>query len=512
MAHEPSKGYMTFQKKGDKLYGIHSRTYRKDSKICHDDRYIGRVIDQSKNIFKNMERGIFTYSIDVGYGDIPSEYNDYINKSYVSQNFAIDFGDTWLFSEILKKSGLDKVFQEAINNKKDYDTFISLVAYKILDKEAYQYASEWWDSSFIKIIYPDANIKSQRISEFLNVIGTEYYWKRLITTYLNYISTINLNHPILIDSIGLPNDIKIDLTAINNYNGMISNEIRLILVLDRTNGLPLYFRYVSGNIVDVTTLRATISELEMYNVNIEHLIIDAGYYSNNNLEELHKLKIPYIIRMCSNRKQYKQLVKENLNDLEKIDNYVSYRDRNLYCKMVNIKILDTDCYAYIMLDLERKFDEVKKYLKKFGSDSSISKIDKEENIKSKGIFIIISKEKYDINFILPLYYTRQKIEQTFYYGKNNASLLPLRVHNADSLRGHLLLSFMSTIVYVIFNNMLSNSNFSAMGAFHLFKCLKASISSNSIVINEPNKKMNDIIKHLKLSLNHKWTLDGKNIS
>jgi transposase len=48
--------------------------------------------------------------------------------------------------------------------------------------------------------------------------------------------------------------------------------------------------------------------------------------------------------------------------------------------------------------------------------------------------------------ILPLYYTRQQIEQIFDIGKNYADLLPLRVQSEDTFRGHLMLTFMATAI------------------------------------------------------------------
>ena len=42
------------------------------------------------------------------------------------------------------------------------------------------------------------------------------------------------------------------------------------------------------------------------------------------------------------------------------------------------------------------------------------------------------------------YYARQRIERVFDVGKNYASLLPLRVHSEEALRGHLLLTFCAT--------------------------------------------------------------------
>jgi transposase len=273
--------------------------------------------------------------------------------------------------------------------------------------------------------------------------------------------------------------------------------------------LPIYFRYIPGNVIDVSTLKNTILELAGYGINIKNIILDAGYYSDSNINLLDDLQVPYVLRVPPNRAIYKDLISKHIDSLEDLDNLVIYRDRQLYCKVEKIKISNSICYAYILMDLNRKHDEVTKYLAKNGLNASISKEKKEANIKSKGVFIIISKEYIDTKDILPLYYTRQRIEQTFDVGKNYADLLPLRVHSEETLRGHLLLSFFGTVTYILINKLLQGSQYCADNALHLFRGLKANIFDKFISINEPVKRMNDVIKHLNIHFANKWTLDGK---
>ena len=45
-----------------------------------------------------------------------------------------------------------------------------------------------------------------------------------------------------------------------------------------------------------------------------------------------------------------------------------------------------------------------------------------------------------------MYYTRQDIEQVFDLSKNYASLLPICVQSEETFRGHLLLTFLSTVI------------------------------------------------------------------
>ena len=120
--------------------------------------------------------------------------------------------------------------------------------------------------------------------------------------------------------------------------------------------------------------------------------------------------------------------------------------------------------------------------------------------KSKGMFIILSSECVEISDILPLYYTRQAIEQVFDLYKNNADLLPLRTHGEDTFRGHLMLSFLSTIAYMLVNQLLDGLKFCAEGAFRVLHNLKCKVFDDFILIKEATKKDNDIVDHLDIEL------------
>ena len=95
---------------------------------------------------------------------------------------------------------------------------------------------------------------------------------------------------VLVDSTGLPNDIHMPVTAVNNHIGVISNEARLILVVDRKSGLPLYFRYMAGNIIEVSTLETTLTELKASGFDVDYAIVDAGYYSEENIKEQYRTR------------------------------------------------------------------------------------------------------------------------------------------------------------------------------------------------------------------------------
>jgi transposase len=58
-------------------------------------------------------------------------------------------------------------------------------------------------------------------------------------------------------------------------------ETRLIYICERNTGLPLYFRYISGNIVDFSTLATTVEELEKAGVCTDFAIL-VGLITGNS--------------------------------------------------------------------------------------------------------------------------------------------------------------------------------------------------------------------------------------
>jgi transposase len=310
---------------------------------------------------------------------------------------------------------------------------------------------------------------------------------------------------VLIDSTGLPNDIHFPYTAVNNHNGVISREVRLIMVLDKNSGYPLYFKYVPGNIVDVSTMINVINELKEFNINVGHSILDAGYYCEDNITNLYLEGIQFLTRLKSNVKLYKDLAKEHLQDLQSSKYAIKYRDRLVKIKCVPVNLFGYKGYAYVSIDIDRRNDEQRKYLyEALGNETPRGEID--ENMSLLGMFVLISSQELETKDILPLYYTRQAIEQVFDFCKNDVDMLPLRTHNENTFRGHLLLSFLASITYITMNKQMEGSKFCAKGVFHAARGLKCNVYDNRVIPSIPNKKFNDIIKYLKLNLKQSYEL------
>jgi len=468
----------------------------RDGKNVHKKyTYLGRVLDKEQNIYQNRERGVFTYDLPTDtYGKAPAEFVP--PRASRKESLILDFGDAFFLDSFIRAKG----FRAAIDaiGYGNPDTIYAMISYYAICSLANCHAQSWWEGSYARILYPKANLTSQRISNFLTAIGDESSQRKFFQEYFKQLDHTGVDtENILIDSTGLPNSIHFPLTAVSNHNGVISNEVRLIYVVHQKTGMPIYFRYCAGNIIDASTLIRCLEELQAQGVDIKFAILDAGYYTEGNIHELFEKGISFLTRLKQNLVIYKEIVANNLETLEAKENLVEYNGRYVYLKCVPCELEGHQAYAYIGLDIERKLSESYKTFqralpKKMNTDQVYDAIQKQ------GIFILVASNQIDTTEVLPLYYTRQQIEQVFDVGKNYAGMLPVRVHCEDTFRGHLLLTFITTAVIKRMQGDLINSAITPISIFLDLRNHKCKVYEDKIITHEAFKKANDIYKKFKM--------------
>jgi hypothetical protein len=453
-------------------------------------------LDREAGIYKNRKMGVFAYNIiDNTYGTPPVSFLDKTIKP-PKERLILDFGDIFLLDSFIKDSGLASTIEGIEYGNPD--TLKAMVCYYILSALSNCHAHDWWEGSYARLLYPDANLTSQRISAFLQDIGEEASLRRFFKLYLASLGSSGLISNILIDSTGLPNNVHFPLTAVSNHNGKVSNEVRLIYVTDQMTGLPIYFRYCNGNIVDVTTLIRTVRELRTNGVKIKLAILDAGYYSDDNFLELYDSEISFVTRMKENRKIYKELVAEHIPQIERRENIVGYNGRYLYIKVVECQLIKGHpAYAYIGLDIDRKGSETKKLFAK-AKANGLTDEEVFDRMSRQGIFVLVSSQRVMEKEILPIYYTRQEIEQVFDIGKNYTKMVPVRLQSETTFRGHLLLTFIATVVLKKMQTKLNDTPFNIFSLFLNMRNQKCKVYDDHVITAEPFKKANDAYELFKV--------------
>jgi len=194
---------------------------------------------------------------------------------------------------------------------------------------------------------------------------------------------------------------------------------------------------------------------------------------------------------------YKELVAEHIDTLNARENLVEYNGRYVYIKRVNCKIEGYGAYAYIGLDIERKSSESRKTFRR----AKINKMDTgqvHDAIQKQGVFILASSRPIAVDKILPMYYMRQQIEQVFDIGKNYADMLPVRVHSEETFRGHLLLTFIATVIVKQIQDALIKSSITPISLFMDLRNQKCKVFDDRIITHEAFKKANDCYKSFNM--------------
>ena len=271
-------------------------------------------------------------------------------------------------------------------------------------------------------------------------------------------------------------------------------------MVQKSTGLPLYYRAVPGNIVDVSTLSRIFLHLDSMVIDVSSCIMDAGYNSGDNLDlfydEHHKCKIGFITRIGSGDKTFKDLISKELSGIESKKNFVKFEDRYLFITkrpvMVGSK-KDNPAWMYLGLDCSRMSDEQHKLLKRARRDS-LSTEYVYEAMQNEGIFGILSGEDYACEEILPAYYQRQAAEQIFDFAKNYTKLLPLRTNNNETFNGHLLLAYAATCVVKMIQLRLKEVDLFFGSRLACMRNQKCTVYANRVVTDEPQREANDTYK------------------
>ena len=460
--------YKTFGKQ-EYAYQIKSYWDSKTQKPKQKTLYLGVVVDKSKKIFEKRL-------------SLPKQ-----------EKLILDFGDSYFIKEFFEKVKFSKLIEEVFGDKKDF--FLSLINYRLCYPSAMRFSKTWFEGNYAKICYPNTDLSSQRISDFLKFLGDENLQRKFFKQYIpDYAES---NEGIIIDATSLPNQIHMPITQWGLSGEEIDKQIRFLLVVDKKSSLPLFFRYFSGNIVDVSTLKNTIKELQKFGIKENYVYLDAGFFSEDNILELYEQKINFLTRLPSMRTIYKELIISEAKNIERYENAVQYGKRALFIKQKKINLFGKDAFAYIVLDPERKGRETKNFLLQNMKNKENSIEELEYDMMKRGIMILISSFNLKNEDVVPAYYVRQTAEKLFGFSKDDLSLLPLRVHNEESLRGFLFMQFVNLIAFVHIKNKLGKEH-NVEEILLKLRNLKCKVYDDEIIICEPNKQQKEILEKLDI--------------
>ena len=277
------------------------------------------------------------------------------------------------------------------------------------------------------------------------------------------------------------------------------------MVLDEKTGLPVWFDIIPGNVLDINTVMTTINDVAVtLNIEIDSLVLDAGYISKEVISAFHIGTDKTIIGRMPARKgyPYKTLYCE-VKDIISKGKYAFVRNRHAYFGYrKEIKIFDERMYAYIYVDKYNALHRFSSYLADHEEEYSEMKAkDKDWMTVKYGYFVLLSNIDSTPKDLLSEYFGRTDIEHIFKTSKEYLDLLPLSKWSDLTVRGKILHDIIGTIALLQLRKALSNTGISTTEIFGKTQSLMCYRDLNeNVIVETPCKQVKKYYNFLGVSI------------
>lgn len=370
--------------RGEKVYVYRVQTYRKDGKVRQNTQYLGKESKKDgKTVILPPKHKCIGVRKILTYGSPVALYNQ-----------AKKFGLIKLLDQIFSKN----------SNVKDIGKKIIVIAInKVLRDDSISNISNWFESTSLsyKINLTHEDFSQKRIRKILEILSNETpdYFGMLEQEIVELTKSKYENES---------STLVYDLTGIkfygksNNFarygheykkNGY-QRQINLLLAITKKNKLPIHHRIVYGNILSVSTVNRLVGELKAFNMKEITVILDRGFYSQRNIEELTE-DCKVISALPSNLKIYKEVISrtDNIEDSNKFFRYKGevffYKETTIDKKRI-ITYHSSEKYSRQLQEFFGNVCETEEYLSKIQKERFKSKKDMITEL------INICKEHYNL--------------------------------------------------------------------------------------------------------------------
>ncbi len=403
-------------------------------------------------------------------------------------------GPAMLLDKLADDTGLLSIVKKCFPD--NFNEILSLV-YFIVQKGLPLSRSEAWSLGHD---HPnDASIASQRISELLLKIGENDRQKFLSLWMSNRIpeESAMIEHDYLC----------YDITSVSSY--AMSNEyikyghnrdneplpqINLALLFGQKSHLPAYYRRMPGNISDVATLRTTMKSMDFLDSKPIHFILDRGFYSKANIDEMFQKKHHFTIAVSSSLKWVEEIIDIHYESIASPENYYQIDDtESLFMSTSLYSWGDNKHRTYLHVyynarqaaDVFDRFtNELLNYKKEVETDKRIKEHEEQyarfliikqtpkrglcvsfndEAIKKyrkryAGFFCIFSSTVKDSKEALQIYRAKEVVENSFDDLKNQLDMKRLRIHSSAAMDSRIFLQFLALILICRIRNISKADN------------------------------------------------------
>ncbi len=403
---------------------------------------------------------------------------------------------------------------------------------------------------------------STKTSRLLHSIGQDE--KKIDIFFTNWIKELKSTGSILFDitsisSYGSKNEF---LERGYNRDGENLEQVNLGLIAraSSTNsiGLPLAYRVYPGSITDVTTLRNVTDLVGRYKLNLDILVMDKGFYSQENIKNMNKQGLSYIVPMSFSTQKSKEILFDLHDKLLSPGSLFAFYEQVYSYSKKEIEIGSESCMAHVFLEGKRRSDQESIFIRKisdlenlfleknFSSKDDASlylketlktkknfffieesenkfviernlNVFRDEMIKMGCLILITNNIQMDRDEILRLYRRKDCVEKVFRAFKHDIDEKRNRTHSLIAMRGSIFINFISLILITWVDHVMKkNELYKKMTKAELYKILDRlklyELATGTPILGEVSKKQKDILKAFNVSTNinpsRRFTMSG----
>lgn len=383
-------------------------------------------------------------------------------------------GPSLILNKITKEIKLDKTLKSCFPDI--HQQILCLAYYLVLRGNPLSHCKNWsasYENPYGK------ELASQRISEILASIDTD----KQSRFFRKWNEIMDENDYICYDITSVSSYSQMNEYVRYGYNrdGENLKQINLAVLFGQNNFLPMFYRRLPGSINDVSTLNNTIKTFHCLNISKILLIMDKGFFSKLNLDNLLIDRHKFIIAVPNHLKLVQNAIDENRETMQYPDNLKIESEDSVFYAATLLKYWGTERRRYYIhiyytptkaAEYENNFMiSILKYKEELESNCLIEgheeayrkffivketpvrgrkviynneEIDKFRN-KYAGYYVLISNEIKDPIKARSIYINKDVIEKCFDDLKNQLDLKRLRVHNSKTMDGRLFIQFISLI-------------------------------------------------------------------
>lgn len=465
---------------------------------------LGKVIsladDKKSGVFLSPTRGLVHYNVRTDSFRSVSKDEPAAVESHLFPEAQVHtvFGDAYLLLVFLKNTLLTPVLSQVFEKEEDYHRLLCHILHGILKDGSKISCDSFIEKSFASYLLSDVSPYTLRSDTyFYTLMGEDSTRLKFFKTYVDLMKNLipEFGKGCYVDSTPLPNDIED-----NPFNALCSHglrgcdvQMRLVLVLDEATGLPVWYDIIPGNLLDLSTIMNVLNDVSnSLGIEIEQLVLDAGYVSKELLQTFHiGTEKTIIARMPAKRGYpFKELYHRFKNEFPH-GKYSFIRNRHTYFgQKCQKEIQGVEEYVYVYVDKDNALLRFKEYL--------LDNEDEFEGLKDKdkdwmtvkyGYFVLVSNIDTTPQDMLDQYFERTRIESVFKTAKEYLDLLPLSKWSDQTVRGKILSDIINTIVFLELRKRIDKSGNSTSWLFGKTQSLMGAIDGNGLVMVEtPNKQ------------------------